>query len=67
VMETGRPKIAYEEPQIRSDGSLAWLMTSKFPLRRQDGTIIGVLGTYEDITSQKLAQENLRESEEKYR
>lgn len=67
VMETGRPKINYEEPQIRSDGSTAWLRTSKVPLRNQDGAIIGVLGTYEDITGQKLAQEKLRESEEKFR
>jgi PAS domain S-box-containing protein len=67
VMETGRPKINYEESQIRADGSTAWLRTSKVPLRSQDGAIIGVLGTYEDITGQKLAQEKLRESEERYR
>ena len=67
VMETGKGRINYEEPQVRQDGSLAWLRTSKIPLRNREGAIIGVLGTYEDITDEKLAQEKLRESEERYR
>jgi PAS domain S-box-containing protein len=67
VMETGQPRINYEEPQVRPDGSPAWLRTSKVPLRDREGTIIGVMGTYEDITDQKKAQEKLRESEERYR
>lgn len=67
VMETGEPRISYEEPQIRPDGSHAWLRTTKVPLRNREGSIIGVLGTYEDITQQKLAQEAVRDSEEKYR
>ncbi len=67
VMETGRSKINYEEPQVRADGSKAWLRTSKVPLRDKEGTIIGVLGTYEDITERKRAEETLKESEERYR
>ena len=67
VMETGHPKINYEEPQVRADGSKAWLRTSKVPLRDKDGTIIGVLGTYEDITERKRAEETLKKSEERYR
>jgi PAS domain S-box-containing protein len=67
VMETGLPKINYEEPQKKSDGSTFWLRTTKVPLRDKDGRIIGVLGTYEDITDKKKAEEALRESEEKYR
>jgi PAS domain S-box-containing protein len=67
VMESGLPRINYEEPQIKPDGSHAWLRTTKVPLRDKEGTIIGVLGTYEDITAQKRAQEKLRESEERYR
>jgi PAS domain S-box-containing protein len=67
VMETGQPRINYEEPQIRPDGSHAWLRTTKVPLRNKEGTIIGVLGTYEDITERKQAVEALRESEKKFR
>ena len=59
VIETGQPKFDYEESQIRPDGSLRWLRTSKVPLRDKDGRVIGVLGTYEDITEQKRAMEAL--------
>jgi len=67
VIETGVPKIGYEEPQTTPDGKRIWLRTSKIPLRDTDGTTAGILGTYEDITNTKLAEEALRESEEKYR
>ena len=63
VMETGIPKINYEEPQVRSDGSEGWLRTSKIPLRAEDGRIIGILCTYEDITDRKRADEAVRRSE----
>jgi PAS domain S-box-containing protein len=67
VMETGQSKINYEERQVRADGSIAWLRTSKVPLRDKNGTIIGVLATYEDITDRKRTEEALRESEAKFR
>jgi PAS domain S-box-containing protein len=60
VMETGQPKLNFEERQIRQDGSDAWLRTSKVPLRDKDGQVIGVLGTYEDITARKSAERALR-------
>jgi PAS domain S-box-containing protein len=67
VMETGIPKLDYEEPQIKPDGSHAWLRTSKVPLRNREGDVIGVLGTYEDITEQKTLEDAHRESEERLR
>ncbi len=67
VMESNKPKLNYEEPQYRTDGSSSWLRTSKTPLYNQDGTVIGVLGMYEDITEQKKMELALRESEIKYR
>jgi PAS domain S-box-containing protein len=66
VMDTGREKIGYEEPQTQADGKHIWLRTSKVPLRDLEGNIRGVLGTYEDITEQKSAEKALRESEERY-
>ncbi len=68
VMETGLSKMSFEETQFRSGGGEPnWLRTSKVPLHDRQGQIIGVLGTYEDITEQKKAEQALRASEEKYR
>ncbi len=67
VMESNKPKLNYEEPQYRTDGSSSWLRTSKTPLYNQDGNVISVLGMYEDITDQKKMELALRESEIKYR
>ncbi|HEV58197.1 MAG TPA: PAS domain S-box protein, partial [Phycisphaerales bacterium] len=63
VMATGRGRVNYEEPQTMPDGRRAILQTSKVPLRDDDGSVIGVLGTYEDVTEHKRAVEALRENE----
>ena len=63
VMDSGLPKLNYEESQIKPDGSKAWLMTSKVPLRDKDGRVIGVLGTYEDISTYRLLEEQLRQAQ----
>jgi PAS domain S-box-containing protein len=63
VIQTGIPKIGYEEPQTSADGTRRILRTSKVPLRNSKGEIIGILGTYEDITKIKESEESLRRSE----
>jgi PAS domain S-box-containing protein len=67
VIETGVPKIGFEEPQTTPDGDCRWLRTSKIPLRDDEGHTIGVLGTYEDITPRKEADIALQESEARFR
>ncbi|HYW83002.1 MAG TPA: PAS domain S-box protein, partial [Spirochaetia bacterium] len=67
VIQTGVPKVNYEESQTRADGSVVWLRTSKVPLREMNGQVFGVLGTYEDITEHRQAEEALRDSEDRYR
>ena len=67
VMETGVPKLNYEEPQTTPDGRKIWLRTSKIPIIDTEGRVYGVLGTYEDISNRKRAEEALKESEERYR
>src|SRR6516162_3032998 len=59
VMESGAPKLNCEESLTKPDGT-HWLMINKAPLRDQSGDIIGVLGTYEDITVRKKAEAVLR-------
>ncbi len=67
VMEIGQPLFNIIESQRRADGSLSWLRTNKAPLRGPNGEIIGILGSYEDITEQRKADEALKASETKYR
>ncbi len=56
VMETGIPKLNYEEPQASPDGKTIWLQTNKAPLRNANNEIIGILGTYDDITERKRVE-----------
>lgn len=67
VIESGLPKLNYEEPQTAPDGRRIWVRTSKIPLVDEEGAIHGVLGVYEEITDWKQAQESLRQSEEQFR
>ena len=55
VMQAGSEKINYEELQPRPDGKTRWLSISKTPLRNEKNEIVGVLGTYSDITAHKEA------------
>ena len=57
IVTTGRPKLNYEDQLFLPTGKVRILRKSKVPLTDKDGDIIGILGTYEDVTVQK----NLRE------
>ncbi|MBI5842502.1 MAG: PAS domain S-box protein [Chloroflexi bacterium] len=57
VIESGRSKLFIEEPQTTPEGNIITLLTSKVPLRSSKGEIIGVIGTYMDITERKQAEE----------
>jgi PAS domain S-box-containing protein len=59
VMETDTPKLNFEEPETTPDGGRIWVRTSKVPLHDRDGKVIGILGTYEDITEQRQMEEVL--------
>ena len=62
VITSGQKKLNIEEPQHTPDGSIAWLNTSKIPLKDASDNIMGVLGVFDDITDRKQAEEQLRES-----
>ncbi len=67
VMDSGYPKLNYEEPQTTPDGQRIWLRTSKIPLFDANNKIKGILGTYEDITERKQTEEKIQASETRYR
>jgi PAS domain S-box-containing protein len=67
IIRTGRPVVAKEEKRVWLDGRVRWLSTTQMPFRDKDGTIIGTFGVSRDITKVKLAEEALRESEQRWR
>jgi diguanylate cyclase (GGDEF)-like protein/PAS domain S-box-containing protein len=60
VIRTDTPEYHIIEPQLQADGKQAWLDTSKIPLHDSDGNVVGILGSYEDITERQIAQEKIR-------
>ncbi|CAH1387855.1 sensor domain-containing protein [Candidatus Nitrotoga sp. M5] len=59
VMSSGMPKLRIEEPQTRADNRTYWLETNKIPLKDSDGNVIGLLGTYHDITDRVEARQEI--------
>jgi PAS domain S-box-containing protein len=66
IIDSGKAKINYEEPLVTPGGQQLWLRTTKIPMRNSQGAIYGILGSYEDITESKVAEEALRESENNF-
>lgn len=63
VLDTGTAKLNYEETQLTKDGVVVQIRTSKVPLRNANGEVIGVLGTFEDITERRKAERALRSTQ----
>jgi PAS domain S-box-containing protein len=57
----------YETVRKRKDGKLIDISVTLSPIHNIDGNIVGVSKIAHDITSRKLADELLRNSEERYR
>jgi len=55
----GQPVINREEYFFDGESQKRWLLTSKLPLRDQNGTIIGLVGVGRDITERKRTEEML--------
>ncbi|MGD0253282.1 MAG: PAS domain-containing protein, partial [Verrucomicrobiota bacterium] len=55
----GQPVINREEYFFNDEGEKRWLLTSKLPLRDQNGKITGLVGLGRDITERKQAEEAL--------
>ncbi|MDJ0589853.1 MAG: PhnD/SsuA/transferrin family substrate-binding protein [Pleurocapsa sp. MO_226.B13] len=64
VMESNTAELSIVEPQLQADGKEAWLETNKIPLHDAEGKVIGILGTFQDITLRKEAEVALKQSKE---
>uniref|UniRef100_A0A7C3KC81 histidine kinase n=1 Tax=Oscillatoriales cyanobacterium SpSt-418 TaxID=2282169 RepID=A0A7C3KC81_9CYAN len=65
VILSGKAELGITEPQLNSEGKQTWLETNKAPLHDSSGRIIGILGTYQDITERKQAEIALQELNQK--
>lgn len=59
VMDHNTPILNLIEAVTMHNGEERYIETNKIPLSDEDGKIIGILGTFHDITDQKLYQEQL--------
>ena len=59
ILETGIPKLNYEELVIDRKGNSRWMLSSKIPLLDKQQNIIGLIGISRNITLQKKYEETL--------
>jgi PAS domain S-box-containing protein len=67
IMDSRQPRLNYDELQIKKDGRQVWVRTSKTPLIDRAGQVYGILGIFSDVTTQKQVENELRESERRFR
>ena len=64
VMESDTPELGIVELQSQADGKQHWLETNKIPLHNSQGTVVGVLGTFIEITARVEAENQLKQLNE---
>ncbi|MGJ8680962.1 ATP-binding protein [Paraglaciecola sp.] len=65
TMMTSEHIIGLEEPQTQKSGNTIWLRKSKRPIINQLNMVVGIVGTYDDITQLKSAQQELHDAKVK--
>ncbi len=63
LMKSGEP-ITIEEKETWPDGSVTWALSTKMPLRDEQGNLVGTFGISRDITDRKRAEEAMRAAKE---
>ncbi|WP_410477609.1 trifunctional serine/threonine-protein kinase/ATP-binding protein/sensor histidine kinase [Nostoc sphaeroides] len=64
IMESGQAELNIIETLQQADGKQIWSNTNKIPLRDKEGNVFGILGTCEDITESKEAQQLLQQQKQ---
>ncbi len=59
VIENDKPEYHIITAQLQAGGKDAWVDMNKIPLHDDTGAVVGILGTYEDITERKMMEEEL--------
>ncbi len=67
VITTESPEYHVLESWTTINGEEVWLDVNRIPIHDRTNKITGILVTYDDITDRKIALDELRESENKYR
>ena len=67
VLEEGKPMYNMTELHKDANGNEIWVNINKVPLLNAQKEIIGILGTFEDITERIKMENRIKKSEEKYR
>ncbi len=57
VIESQTAKLGIVETQHQANGRTIWTETNKLPLRNLQGEVIGILGTYQDISDRKKLEQ----------
>ena len=61
VLDSGQPVINYEEPGLDADGNYVSILTSKIPLRDDEGNVAGLVGIGRDITERKQVEARIND------
>jgi len=64
IITSNQAEIGIIETQLNARGVETWLETNKVPLHDHNGAIIGILGTYQDISIRKEAEFALQRSKD---
>jgi PAS domain S-box-containing protein len=64
ILKSAEPLVEKEESCMNADASPRWTLTTKIPLRNENGQLAGIVGIGRDITQRKLGEQALRDSQQ---
>lgn len=64
IIETGTPLVSQDEHIRERDGRARYILTTKVPLRDEEGQILGTIGIGRDITAMKETEGELKRARE---
>ena len=67
ILRSGQSMHYKEELNIDGEGNVHHLLTTKVPVRDNNGQIVGIAGIGRDISARKKMEDALRQAEQKYR